>query len=67
MTNGDRIRNMTDEEIAGILAKSDLAETIPICKSLPECEAILDSGDETIPEELCVKCALKWLTQEDKP
>ena len=64
MTNGERIRNMTDEELAEILAKSDIAEKIPFCKSLPECNAILYIGDETIPDELCQKCVVKWLEQE---
>lgn len=67
LTNSERIRSMSDEDLEKILLKSDLAETIPFCKSLPECEAILARDDfATIPAELCEKCVAKWLKEEQE-
>ena len=60
-TNADRIRAMSDEELADILAgNADIAEQIPFCQNLPECLAMLD-GDEIIPEARCAGCMLTWL------
>ena len=50
MTNGDRIRKMTDEELATQLEAF-------ICHKVKECRA------EDIS---CIDCALKWLKQEEK-
>lgn len=55
MTNADRIRAMTDEELAEFMDKD-----YPFCKSLPECAALLDT-EEGIPDEMCRKCQLEWL------
>lgn len=57
MTNADRIRAMSDEELARALYNGIEAH---FCKNLPECEKMLDS-DEEIPEEKCIGCALAWL------
>ena len=48
MTNGDRIRKMTDEELATQLEAF-------ICHKVKECRA------EDIS---CVECAMQWLKQE---
>lgn len=62
-TNGDWIRSLSDEELADILmGNADLAEQIPFCQNLPECQAMLD-GDEIIPEARCAGCMLTWLKQ----
>lgn len=66
MTNGDRIRAMTDEELADILYdQADLEAQIKFCQNLPECEAWLETP-EGIPEHKCKDCLLKWLQQPAK-
>ena len=63
ITNADRIRAMSDEELAEKLYPLIGAEErIPFCQCLPECVALLEAG-EGIPEEKCVGCLLKWLKQ----
>lgn len=61
-TNADRIRSMTDEELAQILVSEPIAETIPFCQNKPECERLLETASG-IPESMCVECALDWLQQ----
>ena len=51
MTNGDRIRAMSDEELASLLQ--------PICPPIPHCP------DE--PPHNCRKCVFNWLRQEATP
>ena len=65
MTNGDRIRAMSDEELVDIMIGQDeLDERIHFCQNLPECEAFLATPDGTIPQHKCRECLLKWLRQE---
>ena len=61
-TIGDRIRNVSDEEMAEFILANDLDDEIHFCKSTPECNAILDSGG-TIADEMCMKCCIDWLHQ----
>ena len=61
-TNGDKIRNVSDEEMAEFILANDLDDEIHFCKSTPECNAILDSGG-TITHEMCKKCCIDWLHQ----
>lgn len=64
-TKADRIRSMSDEELAAYLADNYDG----FCLNKPECGTLLDT-DEGIPEEWCVACALEWLRQpaeEDFP
>lgn len=56
-TNADRIRAMTDEELAIILAYPSVAEP-PWCACYNECPHI---SEDPTP---CDKCALDWLKQE---
>lgn len=66
MTNGDRIRAMSDEELADTLYKqTDLEGQIKSCQNLPECEAWLETP-EGILEHKCKDCLLKWLQQPAK-
>ena len=58
-TNADRIRAMTDEELAKLLYEID---GLGYCKNLPECGELLDT-DTGIPEEKCIGCMLNWLRQ----
>ncbi len=61
-TQADRIRAMTDEELAKKILSTDEAPayTIPFCKNSGRCTDILDSG-EAIPDELCKQCLMEWL------
>ena len=62
-TNADRIRNMSDEELAKwLIQMSEGDDRIKFCKSRPECNADLDE-DREIPQERCAECMLDWLCQ----
>lgn len=61
-TNGDKIRDVSDEEMAEFILANDLDDEIHFCKSTPECNAIMDSGG-TITDEMCRKCCIDWLRQ----
>ena len=62
-TNADRIREMSDEELAQILiGVMDIDEKIHFCKNKPECEKLMDM-DDGIPVEGCEACMLEWLQQ----
>ena len=57
ITNADRIRSMTDEELARVLAIG--------CHETRECPTICDPiypYDEVV--ESCEKCWLEWLKDE---
>ena len=58
LSNGDRIRCMSDEQLAEYFATN----TDEFCKNLPECGELLDA-DMHIPEEMCKACVLKWLKE----
>ena len=58
-TNADRIRAMTDEELAEMLYCED---SLGWCKNLPGCYRLLDTPDG-VPEEKCKACLVKWLQQ----
>lgn len=58
MTNVDRIRAMSDEELAAYWASN----CDGFCRNRPECSEALDK-DGVIPDEWCVACALAWLRQ----
>ena len=55
MTNGDRIRQMTDEELAEFV-------------SMKVCRILRPSGEEYCPKGFyfgkCDKCVVAWLKQE---
>lgn len=62
-TNADRIRAMSDEELAKNLYRfCNLEERVGYCKNLSECEKLLDTEDG-IPEQRCIYCLLEWLKQ----
>ena len=63
MTNADRIRAMTDEELAmSMIQISDLDERVGFCKNLYRCELLIDT-DDGIPASMCEECMLEWLKQ----
>ena len=55
-TNADRIRAMSDQELAAYWAENH----DNFCQNKPECGEALNR-DELIPDEWCVACALAWL------
>ena len=60
-TNGERLRSMSDDELAGLLLGfADLDEKIGFCKADPKCEALMER-DEEIPPAWCRACVVKWL------
>ena len=60
-TNADRIRAMSDEELAKILiGVMDIDDKIHFCKNKPECEKLLDA-DDGVPAEWCEACMREWL------
>lgn len=61
MTRADRIRAMSDEELAAYW----FDHHDDFCPNLPECGEMLNQ-DQEIPAEKCVGCALRWL-QEVEP
>jgi len=61
MTNADKIRSMSDEELAdAILEVEGLSEKLSFCKNSSKCNDILYAG-ETIPDGMCRQCLIEWL------
>lgn len=58
-SNADRIRAMTDEELAEFIQKSGYGS----CPNVPQCPQY-ESGDKPYTEDGCRKCWLDWLRQE---
>lgn len=61
MTRADRIRAMSDEELAAFWAE----HYDEFCPNSPECGEMLDQNRE-IPAQMCMGCVLRWL-QEVQP
>lgn len=62
LTNADKIRAMTDEELAvALIHVNDFGFTIPFCQNKPECGELLDTGG--ITDEMCQRCMVEWLKQ----
>lgn len=62
-THADKIRNMTNEELAVFLqgiAATELDEKLHFCKNLPECAA----DQEKVDQKKCHMCLLRWLEEE---
>ena len=58
LTNGDRIRAVTDTELATALYR--MLDGDVYCTNRPECGEMLNTEDG-IPDEWCVMCLLRWL------
>jgi hypothetical protein len=65
MTNGDRIRAMSDEELAAMLYSFEDLEMPDYCQRKKECDDMLD-GDIDIPDEKCINCLIDWLRQQER-
>lgn len=65
MTNFDRIKAMSVEEMAEIIyGNSDFDETIPYCQNSSVCDEIIDTPNGIVPKEMCLNCVKKWLESE---
>lgn len=63
LSNADRIRAMSDEELSTMLNRLADGEDAPrYCRNLPECDADMEA-DSLIPLERCQACLLHWLQQ----
>jgi len=63
ITNADRIRAMTGEELAAFFAQQEYRK--PVFDGwLPLCNHVM--GPRTCHENGCEKCWLEWLKQEEK-
>lgn len=63
MTNGEKIRAMTNEELSKFLMEIlDDGQNIPFCKNLDEC---FDNAD-SITKAQCMACMMAWLQQPVK-
>lgn len=63
-TNADRIRAMTDEELADAMLKVDeLSDYVPFCGNNEECNEMMNRG-ELIQPDMCKKCLMNWLGKE---
>lgn len=61
MTNADKIRSMTDEELANLLAE----EPIFIRVFFPKyCEIVMDDENPGFCDDDCHECILNWLKRE---
>lgn len=58
-TNADRIRNMSDEELASVLFDSCIESM-----NLEECPCSGEESDNNKIREKCKKCILEWLQLE---
>lgn len=57
MTNAEKIRTMSDEELAGFLNTFDMGL---FCQNLLKC-IDMSNAEAEIPIDACSACALAWL------
>lgn len=63
MTNADRIRTMTDAELAAaLMTAGDAGGTLDFCSCEPECLAAIETDDGILVEK-CLACAMAWLAR----
>lgn len=60
MTRADRIRNMTNEELAEFAFENEIEDNFHFCKNKEEC----DDMEGECREEECKKCMREWLEEE---
>lgn len=61
-TNADRIRAMSDEELAEEIITRGLDDHFSFCQNRQECNEAI-GRDEDIPEDKCKECLVAWLRQ----
>lgn len=63
-TNADRIRSMSDEELAdAMLNLNEIGDHISFCVNAEKCDEIMENGG-LIPDGMCRQCLIKWLQSE---
>ena len=68
MTYAERIRALTDEELAAAILQYTYGSVDPshwFCKGKKECGDLMDA-DKEIPDEMCKACILEKLRQPAK-
>ena len=58
LTNADRIRSMSDADLAAFL--QSILDGDTYCTNKPQCGEMLNT-DDGIPVEWCAQCLLAWL------
>lgn len=61
-TRADKVRAMSDREIALAMMEFFVDEHIKFCQNKPECVDAMDKGD-IVPDDKCVECLVAWLQQ----
>lgn len=61
MTNAEKLRVMSDEELAHALLKLDGFDTF--CVNFAECVEKMNHGVD-VPQSQCEECMLRWLRRE---
>lgn len=65
MTNADRIRTMSEKELARFLVSAHDCELhIPFCQNRDGCGDALDRGEDL--EEQCLRCMIDWLNKVEE-
>lgn len=60
-TNADRIRNMTDEELAELISSGKWACICPMCEFYGTTDCAFDEDYGTEDKKICAKGVMKWL------
>lgn len=63
MTNGDKIRNMTNEELV-VLLKNDRLIRFCVAPNDEYCELVRDGLNPGFCDDDCSECLLNWLNEE---
>lgn len=59
-SNGDRFREMTDEELGKFLLQiGSIENPVPFCQNKPECEELLNNDELT--DAHCLGCMVAYL------
>lgn len=61
MTRIEKIRQMTDEELAELLMTGDISERLTYCAGGP---CTVDTNFDELPEDACKQCMVRWLREE---
>lgn len=61
MTIGDRVRSMTNDEMARIIERGVSFDLGRFFCNNEECEQLIDDYAIDIDQEMCTKCVLRWL------
>jgi len=60
VTRADRVRSMSDGELARQILRLQLDDVVHFCQNQKRCSDALENMAE-IPDEWCVGCVLAWL------